>query len=737
MTKELERDLGLWSVMAISVGAMVGSGIFILPALAMKMAGPAVVLAYLLAGVLVLPAALSKSEMATAMPEAGGTYIYIERSMGPLFGTVAGIGTWFALSFKGALALVGGAPYIVLLVAVRPDLVAVGAAVVLVAVNLVGVKQTGRMQIAIVVAMLAAMTWFVAGSGGDVAAANFEGFFAEGSGGVLGATAFVFVSYAGVTKIASVAEEIENPARNVPLGMLGSLGFTTALYVLVVVVLVGAAGGGDLAGSDTPVADVAATTLPEVGVVAIVAAAVLALVSTANAGLLSSSRYPFAMSRDDLAPAFFEHISPRFKTPTVAIGLTGAVVLAMVVFVPIDDIAKLGSAFKILVFVLINVAVVVFRESDVEGYDPAFRDPLYPWSQAVGVGGGLLLLTQIGLLPQAGTLLIVGVGLVWYLVYVRGRVDREGVARGELRRRVGERAIERTEVAFDGGEDETVLVAITDETGPEEGALVEVGAAVADERDGSLTVVRFDAVPDQLPLATARERRSTDDTAFEDRMAGRAADLDVPVEYGEIVSHDTAHAVVNFTRHSGAEMLVLGGGPVGGGPRLVRNDVDWIARQEPCDLLVVDAARAVAGDTVAVVTDQGPFDPLKARVADAVAAAAGADIELVPALGVEPTGSRSEAVDDYHEDLGDLFSVPVESTVTTDSDPAAVADVVAATGLVVVGREDSAVVRRLDDRDPTAIVDAAHAVECGTVVVYPDGTRRPNPLERLLERLAF
>ncbi|PSP50367.1 amino acid transporter, partial [Halobacteriales archaeon QH_7_69_31] len=80
MTKELERDLGLWSVMAISVGAMVGSGIFILPALAMKMAGPAVVLAYLLAGVLVLPAALSKSEMATAMPEAGGTYIYIERS---------------------------------------------------------------------------------------------------------------------------------------------------------------------------------------------------------------------------------------------------------------------------------------------------------------------------------------------------------------------------------------------------------------------------------------------------------------------------------------------------------------------------------------------------------------------------------------------------------------------------------------------------------------------------------
>ena len=735
MTKELERDLGLWSVMAISVGAMVGSGIFILPALAMKMAGPAVILAYLLAGVLVLPAALSKSEMATAMPEAGGTYIYIERSMGPLFGTVAGIGTWFALSFKGALALVGGAPYIVLLFAVRPDLVAVGAAVVLIAVNLFGVKQTGRMQIAIVVAMLAAMTWFVAGSGGDVAAANFEGFFAEGSGGILGATAFVFVSYAGVTKIASVAEEIENPGRNIPLGMLGSLGFTTALYVLVVVVLVGAAGGGDLAGSDTPVADVAATTLPEVGVVAIVAAAVLALVSTANAGLLSSSRYPFAMSRDDLAPAFFEHISPRFKTPTVAIGLTGAVVLAMVVFVPIDDIAKLGSAFKILVFVLINVAVVVFRESDVEGYDPAFRDPLYPWSQAFGVGGGLVLLTQIGLLPQAGTLLIVGVGLVWYFVYVRDRVDREGVARGELRRRVGERAIERTKTAFDGGGGETVLVAVTDETGPdEERALVKVGAAVAGERGGSLTVVRFDEVPDQLPLATARERQSSGDTAFERRMDDRAEDLEPVVEYGEIVSHDTAHAVVNFARHGDADVLAVGGGPVGVGPRLVRNDVDWIARHEPCDLLVVDADRAVEGDTVAVVADRGPFDPLKTRVADAVATAADAEVELVQALNVDPKGGQSDAVDGYHDDLTELFSVPVESTVLPDDDPESVADAVADAGLVVVGRDDSAVVRRLDDREPTAIVDA---VESGTVVVYPHETRRPSPLGRLAERLAF
>ena len=183
MAKKLERDLGLPSVLAISIGAMVGSGIFILPALAMKMAGPAVVLAYLLAGVLVLPAALSKAEMATAMPEAGGTYIYIERGMGPLMGTIAGIGTWFSLSFKGALALVGGAPYIVLLFDVPPQTLALVIAGMLILVNLLGVKQTGRVQVALVGVMLGAMAWFVGGSLGDVDPMRFEGFFEGGFGG--------------------------------------------------------------------------------------------------------------------------------------------------------------------------------------------------------------------------------------------------------------------------------------------------------------------------------------------------------------------------------------------------------------------------------------------------------------------------------------------------------------------------------------------------------------------------
>jgi APA family basic amino acid/polyamine antiporter len=157
MPKELERDLGFYATVTISIGAMVGSGIFVLPGLAAAKAGPAVVLAYLLAGVVVLPAALSKAEMATAMPESGGTYLFIDRAMGPLPGTIAELGAWFSLVFKSAFALVGLGAYLLLFVQLSTGLVklvALALGLLLVVVNTVGVKQTGRLQAAIVTVVL-------------------------------------------------------------------------------------------------------------------------------------------------------------------------------------------------------------------------------------------------------------------------------------------------------------------------------------------------------------------------------------------------------------------------------------------------------------------------------------------------------------------------------------------------------------------------------------------------------
>ncbi len=736
MAKELERDLGLTSVLAISIGAMVGSGIFILPALAMNMAGSAVVLAYLLAGLLVLPAALSKAEMATAMPEAGGTYVYIERGMGPLLGSIAGIGTWFSLSFKSALALVGGAPYLVLLLDLPPDALALGIAGLLIVVNLVGVKQTGRLQVAIVGVMLAAMAWFAAGSIGGVESVRFEGFFDEGLGGLLAATGFVYVSYAGVTKVASVAEEIENPGRNIPLGMLGSLLFTTALYVIVVTIIVGAAPTDDIAGSVTPVADVARGTLAEWGVIVVVLAAILALISTANAGLLSSSRYPFAMSRDQLAPAALKHVSDRFDTPTTAITLTGVVMLAMIAFVPIDDIAKLGSAFKILVFILVNLALVAFRESDLEGYDPVFQDPMYPWTQGFGVIGGLILLTQMGTVPLVGAVVIISGGLLWYLAYVRLQVRREGVARKTLRQRVSQRLVERTQAEFfEQKSSHDVTVAFSQNTSPShETDLVRTAAAVAQRRGGSVTVVRFDEVPDQLPLEPAAEMQSPDDVDFERRMEELASTLDIPIEFGEIVSHDARHAVVNFARHHDTDLLVIEGAPSGVRSWLAGEAVEWIARHAPCDLLLVEPAPLASGGTLALITDSGPFDPLKVEIADGLARSVDGSVVLVHAVPPTATEEQRTTIRGYHEDLTDLCSVPVESRIVEGTEPATVAEAVSSADLIIVGSEDSWWNWLLDNRQPRKIVEAVNGP---FIVVRPHREREPGPVARLLERFAF
>jgi amino acid transporter len=724
MTKDLERDLGLPAVLAVSIGAMIGSGIFILPALALKIAGPAVIVAYALAGLLVVPAALSKSEMATAMPEAGGTYIYIERGMGPLLGTIAGVGTWFSLSFKGALALVGGVPYLLLLFDLPLKPVALALAGVLILTNIVGAKQTGRLQVAIVVVMLAALGWFAAGSAPSVQSANYANFFADGIGGLLAATGLVFVSYAGVTKVASVAEEVEEPGKNIPLGILGSLVFTTLLYVAIVAVLVGVTDPGSVAGSLTPVAVAAEATMGQVGVIAVILAAILALVSTANAGILSSSRYPFAMSRDQLAPPSLSEISERFGTPLNAITLTGAVLLVLIAFVPILEIAKLASAFQIVVFALINVAVVAFREGSAT-YEPEFTSPLYPWMQIFGAITGVLLLTQMGPVALLGAVVIVVASVAWYFAYVRSRVDREGAATDAIRRQVGREALTdvESEIARDANE---VLVALTkSDGGKRERALVALAADLVRPDDGRVVAVRFEEVPDQVPLTDDMMTQSESDRSFETRTEALADEFGVAVEADEIVSHDTKHAIVNFAEGRGVDTIVAEHEPLRLRSRLGGDPIDWVVRHAACDVLLVDNLGYDEPKHTALSGDGGPYPPLAVRVAGDIAAANEGRVSLWhPGNGSD---EQQRTIGDYQSELSSMLSVPVHSAAFRTDGGAPL-------------RPDLMVRRGADDRIRNAVLNDGPTVPnpgCTTITVYPHESRRPPLGRRLLERLTF
>jgi amino acid transporter/mannitol/fructose-specific phosphotransferase system IIA component (Ntr-type) len=433
---KLEKQLGLFDVYAISTGAMFSSGFFLLPGLAAASAGPSVVLAYAAAALFILPAMLSVAELSTAMPKAGGAYYFLDRSMGPMVGTVGGLGTWLALVLKSAFALVGMGAYLAIFVDVPIQPLAIGLTLLFMVVNIVGAKETSGLQRWLVTALLVILSFFVVQGLAEIftrdwalTRVQFDPFMPFGVLGFFSTIGLVFVSYAGLTKVASVAEEVQNPNRNIPLGMFLSLATATFFYVVGVAIIVAVLEPNALREDLTPVATAAQAFfdwLPEpLGVVLIVVAATAAFASTGNAGMLSASRYPLAMARDRLVWGRFAELG-RFGTPTFAVMTTGAAMAAAILLLDVEGIAKLASAFQLLLFALLNLSVIIMRESGIDAYDPGFRSPAYPWVQIFGMLGPLWLITEMGELAVVFTLVVVAVCVGWYFYYARRRVPREG-----------------------------------------------------------------------------------------------------------------------------------------------------------------------------------------------------------------------------------------------------------------------------------------------------------------------
>ena len=428
-TTTLHRRLGLLDVFCIAAGAMISSGLFILPGLAFGLTGPSICVAYLIAGVLTIPALLSKAELATAMPRAGGVYFYIDRSMGAAMGTLGGIAGWFSLSFKSAFALVGVGAFTAILLPGLGDfelrLVSAAFCVVFVGVNLLGSKHAGSMQIVMVLGLLVVLTVYVFAGVGSLDGDNFTPFATGGYAGLLATVGFVFVSFGGLTKVVSVAEEVRDPGRNLVLGMFLAFAVVLFFYVAVTFVTVGLVDGDRLAGTLTPLNLGAEVSMGPAGVIAVSVAAVLAFVSTANAGILAASRVPMAMSRDRLLPALFDKVHPERGTPTLAVLATGAFMIAVILLLDLEGLVKTASTLKLLLFLLVNVAVILMRESRIQNYRPSFVSPFYPWVQLFGIAASAVLIVAMGTMPILLACGFIIASLGWYLVYGRhGQADR-------------------------------------------------------------------------------------------------------------------------------------------------------------------------------------------------------------------------------------------------------------------------------------------------------------------------
>jgi basic amino acid/polyamine antiporter, APA family len=433
----LRKEIGLAQVVAICTGVMFSTGFFLLPGLAFAKTGPSAVLAYLLAGILMIPAMLSQAELCTAMPRAGGTYYYIDRTLGPMVGTIGGLGTWAIMVLKSAFALIGMGAYLLLFIDIPIKVLAlilVGAYTVL---NIVGVKHTTRLQVVLVSWLMIVLFVFFAEGIGDLLSLDravlikdrFDPFLEFGFTGLAATIGLVGVSFAGLTNVASLSEEVANPERNIPLGMFLSLTVATLTYVVGVTLMVSFVPADRLAGDLTPVATAATafvTWVPvRIAILMISAAAIAGFISAANAGFMSASRYPLAMARDDLLPSGLARIG-RFATPVRAVVLTSALMVTAILVLDVLQLAKLASSVQLFIFALLNLAVIVMRESRIGSYDPGYRSPLYPWMQLAGISISVFLIIEMGLLPILFTGAIAVAGFVWYRVYARDRVKRGG-----------------------------------------------------------------------------------------------------------------------------------------------------------------------------------------------------------------------------------------------------------------------------------------------------------------------
>lgn len=420
----LKKELGFIELFSIASGALISSGIFILPGLAFSQTGPSVFLSYFFAGILAAIGALSVIELATAMPKAGGEYYFATRILGPLVGTISGFLSWFAITMKSAFAIFGISEVIHLLFKTNMSfeismyLISIFMVIIFVVLNISGVKEAAKFQVILVAFLISIMAVYIIFGIDKVKISRFEPFSKSGFLGILATTGFVFVSFGGLLSVTSVSEEVKNPKKNIPLAMISAITVVTILYVLLLIVAIGVVNPNVLNSSKTPIADTAKIFLGNPGFILITIAAMLAFITTANGGIMAASRYPVALSKDNLLPEFISKVSAKKKSPVISVILTG-VVLAIALLFDLEFIAKATSTVIILAYVLSNVAIIIIRYSKVQNYKPSFKAPFFPYLQIISIAAFVLLIIDMGLQPVLISMVFIAAAFLIYFIYGR------------------------------------------------------------------------------------------------------------------------------------------------------------------------------------------------------------------------------------------------------------------------------------------------------------------------------
>ena len=636
---------------------MLGSGIFVLPGLAAAKTGSSVWLAYLLASLCILPAALSKSELATAMPSSGGTYVYIERAFGPILGTVAGIGLWLSLLLKSSFALVGFGAYLSILISIDLSLMRIVAVFflgIILILNVLGVKKVGKVQIVIVALSLICLTLVLIFGLPEVNKTFLKPFLTNGSMGLVSTVAFVYISYAGVTKVAAIAGEIKNPDKNLPLAMILSLFIMTTIYVSIAFVLVGNIPLDALEKDIKPIYTIANMLGGSYVGYAAAIIGVITLISMANSGVLAASRFPFAMARHKLLPEFMSRIHSKYLTPIVTIIITCVVMAFVILFLDVEKIAKLASAFMVMMFMVVNAAVIVLRETSAQWYNPPFKSPLYPFVQLFGIISGIVLLVLLGLIPFLSivTIFILGITIYFnfgnktrrtgvlrkyghrpalYLLYKKKNKEKKGFTPKVA---INNNVLDGQFVSNAG----VVVPLLGNENSPE--MLVEIGAAI--NRREQIQAINITEVPNQTYLDAF-----SDDSpiihSLARRISGLANAKNLDIDFEAVVTHDISETIDELSNQTNCDWLVMGWNGKAHNGILVRNPIGWLVTNINSDFALFKDNGVRHIGKVLLALRPGRKDKSFVAIADRICQFYNASLTL---LHVVPSRFSKDGIDD-------------------------------------------------------------------------------------------
>ena len=632
------RDLGLFDATMIGVGAMIGAGIFVLTGIAAGESGPASILTFALNGAVTLLTAFAYAELASAIPRAGGGYSFVRMAFPGAVGFTAGWMLWFAYTVACSLYALGFAGYFWELflkyfpVVTGGVLGAIGehTGVLLVTVligalftrlNARGAEVTGKTENYLTVSKIIILGIFIFYGirrvMGDPPAAReqFEPFFPMGGSGVLVAMGLTFIAFEGYDLIATVAEEIKDPERNIPRATFICLAITVTIYILILFVSLGAVQPPDMksweflgAFGETAIVRAAEDFMPAFGVAVIVFGGLLATMSALNATVMAASRVAFSMGRDKWLPKEVARIDPKRRTPVVAIVVTGIVLIAMALTLPLEVIGSAASLIFLLTFALVNLSVIVLRRKAPE-IPRRYKVPFYPVVPILGIVLNVFLaLYQFTFQPLAWFVTAgwIALGLIFYFTY------SEKQAAAELPQVL---VPGRSVAPATGGY--TVCVPLSNPDTVT--TLLDFAVPVARERGGRIVAFSVVQVPRQLPIHEGLRFTHHKEPLFKTARE-YAARHGVTLETDLVIAHHVYDGILDAARRHRADLLVMGWkGYSNTRERMFGEVADQVIRHAPSDLMLLKLENGKEFRRVLFPTAGGPHARQATRVLSALA----------------------------------------------------------------------------------------------------------------------